>query len=418
MPEVLDAPAAAPAAAPNAAPAPAPESAPSSDIGGAPGSGIDGMMAALDRSVAAATKAAGKPKEAPVAAAPVAQAKPVEAAKPVVAKPADAPAAAEGTEPDWSKAPPKWHKIYEDHKGKTAKTIQSLESKIKSLETKPFEQPGDARKLEALEKQLEEIRGESTKYKSELVKRDYRESDDYKRNFVERATAIYTEAVNYVSQLQVTDGENSRPATKQDFDKLRLMPAAMRSRAAREMFGDDAHDVIQFTRDIDSLSRDADAAVRRHSEEYDKSRQDQDMASRKMQQEYDAHYESALEGIREHPEYGKWFKEDEGDPEASEVLKEGFANVNDITSKFASRAYAPEEEAAHAAVLRSQAAAFPRVVLEVTRLTNENAALKEELGKYRGTDPGNANRTGEAPAPKEPVGIAGAAALYDNMPRD
>jgi len=171
---------------------------------GAP-TGIDAMMAQLDAAAAsgktiesapAAKPDAAKPAEAtPAAKPPESSAKPAEAAKPVTpaaaVKPETKPdAKPQQPEPDWTKAPPKWYKIYEEHKTKTGETIKSLESKIKSLETKPFEQAGDAKKLEAYEKQLADLRNEANGYKTKLVQRDFTQSDEYKRNYVEPANRV------------------------------------------------------------------------------------------------------------------------------------------------------------------------------------------------------------------------------------
>ncbi len=141
------------------------------------GTGIAGLMDQLDRA-SAPPKPAAKPGDAPPAAKP--------GDKPPVTPPAATPPATppKDEEPDWTKAPPKWHKIYEGHKQKTAQQIQSLESKIKQLETKPFEQAGDAARLKAMEQQLEQLKGESTTAKQELARLDFRRSDEYKQRFV------------------------------------------------------------------------------------------------------------------------------------------------------------------------------------------------------------------------------------------
>lgn len=400
MPEEI-----APVAAPVAAAAPAPE--PS-------GGGIDGMMAQLD-----AAAASGKPA-AEVAPAP-SGAKP-EAAKPEV-KPAPATPAApvkptpEEGEPDWSKAPPKWHKIYEGHKAKTADQIRSLESKIKSLETKPFEQPGDAKKLQDLEKQLDSIRNESTTYKQELAALDYTKSDEYQAQYVQRANTVYGEAVDFVSQLRVNDGtENGRPATQGDFDQIRALPLAARRKAATEMFGEYANDVLTFTRSIDEIKRDANIAVKRHSENAEKVAAERETMTRKEREAYDTHYKSSLDGVLNHPEHGKWFTADESDPELSTSLKQGFELLENITTKLDT--LSPDEKAAYSAIFRARAAAMPSMIIRLNRVQSERDSFKAELEKIRGTDPG-AKPTGGAAPPntEQPRGISGAAAAFDMMPR-
>lgn len=375
------------------------------------------MMAALDRAADAGRNVeATPPKPAASAPAPT-PAKPTAPEAPVVAKKKEAEIATKPgeTEPDWSKAPQKWGSLYYKKEKEFRAKEQALESKIKSLETKPFEQAGDAKKLEALEKQLDELRGESTRYKSELVKRDYTQSDEYKRDFMDRADAIYTEGVQFATRLQVIEGETTRQATQADFDRIRTSPPDQRDEMAEDMFGRKGNAVVRYVERLEDLRRDAKVALDRHAADYDRSQTERDAMSKKEQQEYDAHYEDALEGIKEHPEFGKFFREDENDPEATEILRSGFSEMQEVLAK--AQSLPPEERAAFAAVYRSQAAAFPRAILEITRLEGKLAAVEAELVKYRGTDPGQGGSGGPTPPAGEVHGIQGAAAVFDQMLR-
>ena len=401
MPEEL-----APPPAPPSNPAPAP----------AAPAGIAGLMDQLDRA-AAATKAPpapapepGKtddPKPAPAAAAPKPEPKPADP-KP---EPKD-----EG-EPDWSKAPPKWHKIYEGHKAKTTETIKSLESKIKSLEAKPFEQAGDAAKLQAYEKQLEELRNESKTYKQKLAELDYTKSDEYQTQYVQRAQTLYAEAAQFVEQLKVTDGDVERNATKADFDYIRSLPLAARRKAATALFGEYAGDVIDYTKSIDRIKNDAQLALQKHAENFERTSIERETMTKKQRELYETHREQALNRIRENEAYGRFFKEDESDPEGSKLFTETLATIDEVSAKLDSLPI--EEQAAYGAAFRASAAATPRLLYELKKTTAERDSLREELAKIRGTDPGAGElKTGEKPAPPEPKGIAGAAAVFDQMPRN
>ena len=368
--------------------------------------GIDGLMAQLDAAVltpAAPVKSpeqkVGVPNDKANVISPTA--------------PAETPKA-DDADPDWSKAPPKWHKIYEGHKAKTSDTIRGLESKIKSLESKPFEQAGDAKKLAALEKQLEELRGESTSAKQELARLDFTKSDEYKRDFVDRANNVYREAVDFVSRLQVTteDG-NSRSASSSDFDYIRSLPMDARRKAANELFGENASDVLDFTKDIDRIRRDANIAVERHSQNHERVAAERSLTEKQQREAYDGHFKTSLDAIKANEKYGKWFSENADDPEASDLLRKGFEEVEKISATI--RTLPLEQQAAYGAVLRARAAATPRTILEITRLTAERDALKEELNKYRGTDPGAKGKTGaEAPKSDGPKGIMEMAAAFDS----
>jgi len=395
------------------------DSPPVSDIASG---GIAGMMEQLDRAVAMDS---GKPAtpttpsgDPPAPAAPAKPADPAAPAKPAAkvdpAPPAD-PAPKPGEEPDWSKAPQKWHKIYEDHKAKTTGTIRSLEEKVKALEGKRVESPGDAAKIAAYEKQIEEIRKESLTAKQRLAEVDYTKSDEYKEKFADRAQRIWTKAVQLVTQLKVTDAEgNQRPATASDFDAIRTAPEHLRAFKARELFGDDIdpNAVTKYVDAIDQVREEADIAVSRHAQAIEQTTAQKAAEARKGQESYQTQYQSALKSIQENPEYGQWFRADENNPEESKLLQDGFDEIEKVTTALADMP--PDAQAAYAAVFRARAAAMPRLLVAHNRVKAELEAVKIELSKLRGKDPGNIGKGGgEAPKAEGPQGIAAMAAMFD-----
>lgn len=378
------------------------------------------MMEQLDRAVA--MDSSPKPVEtAPTEEASTATpiqgtAKPADAAKPSEAASA-APAApvpkAETGEPDWTKAPPKWHKIYEDHKSKTSGTIKSLEAKLKALESKPFESPGDTAKIAAYEKQIEDARGEAKTYQQRLAEVDFTKSPEYKSNFIDRANRIYQKAVSLVGQFRITDSEgNQRAAIQSDFDELRNLPEHRRDSRARELFGDDYRAITKYTDAIDQVREDADIAVAKHAENQQQTAAQQLAESRKGKEAYETQYQSALKAIQDNPDYGQWFRADDADPEASKLLQDGFDEIAKVTELLPTMP--PDEQAAYAAVYRARAAAMPRMMVAYKRVAAELAAVKEELGKVRGTDPGKiAKGTSTPPTSDAKQSISGMAAMFD-----
>jgi len=392
------------------------DSPPVSDLAGG---GIAGMMEQLDRAVAMDT---GKPAApaAPAPADPPAPAKPAEPpapAKPAAkADPAPAePAPKPGEEPDWSKAPQKWHKIYEDHKAKTTGTIRSLEEKVKALEGKRVEAPGDAAKIAAYEKQIEDIRKEALTTKQRLAEVDYTKSDEYREKFTDRAQRIWTKAVQLVKQLKVTDSEgNQRPATQDDFESIRTAPEHLRSFKAKELFGEDIdpNAITKYADAIDQVREEADLAVARHAQTIEQTTTQRAAEARKGQESYQTQYQSALKAIQDNPDYGTWFKPDENDPEASKLLQDGFDEIEKVTAAL--NEMPTDAQAAYAAVFRARAAAMPRLLVAHNRVKAELEAVKTELAKLRGKDPGNIGKGGgEAPSPSGPQGIAEMAAAFD-----
>ena len=384
--------------------------------------GMAGMLAQLDRAVAIDS---GKPlpPEAPSKESPAIPPKPEAPAVPSApAKPAtkaDAPPAEAvlktGEEPDWSKAPQKWHKIYEDHKAKTTGTIRSLEEKVRALESKRVEAPGDAAKIEAYEKQIEEIRKEALTTKQRLAEVDFTKSDEYKEKFTDRAERIWTKAVQLVKQLKVTDAEgNQRPAVAADFDAIRTAPEQLRSFKAKELFGDDIdpNAITKYADAIDQVREEADLAVARHSKTIEQTTIQKAAEARKGQESYQTQYQSALKAIQDNPEYGTWFKPDENDPEATKLLQDGFDEIEKVTAELPNLPV--DAQAAYAAVFRARAAAMPRLLVAHNRIKAEFETVKAELAKLRGKDPGNIGKgSGEPPTPDGPKGIVEMASVFD-----
>jgi len=286
---------------------------------------------------------------------------------------------------------------------------------VKALEGKRVEAPGDAAKIAAYEKQIEEIRKESLTAKQRLAEVDYTKSEEYKEKFVDRAQRIWTKAVQLVTQLKVTDAEgNQRPATAADFDAIRTAPEQLRAFKARELFGEDIdpNAITKYVDAIDQVREEADIAVARHAQSIEQTTAQKAAEARKGQESYTQQYQSALKAIQENPEYGTWFKPDENDPEASKLLQDGFDEIEKVTAAL--HEMPPDAQAAYAAVFRARAAAMPRLLVAHNRVKAELEAVKEELKKYRGKDPGNIGKGGgEAPKGDGPKGIAEMASAFD-----
>jgi len=370
-----------------------PESAPSSN---AP-VGIDALMAQLDEAELSG-KTIGETPEKPASAKPEAKAEPAKVEAKVEPK--------EEGEPDWTKAPPKWHKIYEGHKAKTAETIKGLEAKLKALESKPVEQAGDAKKMEILEKQIAELQGETKTYKQRLAETDFTHTPEHAA-FKDRANRIWSKATSFVSQLTVTNADGTtRPATREDFDYIRALPQSKRRAAAIEAFGDNHYDVVGYANAIDDIREENDLAAKAYAETHEKTQVQREMSAKQSQQQFDTHYKQSLEAIQKNEQWGKWFSPNESDPEATKLLTDGFAEIERVMSQMDSMT--PDQAAAHAAVFRAKSAAMPRVLLEVNRLTKKLSDVEGELAKYRKSDPGSKPSGGNAaPAANKPKGIDG-----------
>jgi len=388
--------------------------------------GIDALMAQLD-----AAEAAAPPEEIPAApkAEPEAAAKP--AAKPTrtepndplkpAVKPAPAKADDEMSVEDMEKflkahSNKKPWKIYESLKTTTAQKVADLESKLATLEKKPVESPGDAAKMAALEKQIEALTGETKTYKQKLAQADFHHTDAYK-NFENKATRLFQQGATAISALQITNPDGTtRPATAQDLDRLRRMDPIDREDKLEELFGPKARIVARFTDALDAVRAEANDAEEDYAKTHEQTNVQRELESKGQRAKFDNAYKVSLENLQKNEVYGKWFKPDAADPEASKLLTDGFAEIEKaiVQSEQAS----PEDSAAYAAVFRARAAAMPRMLLEVNRLTAKTKALEAELAQFRATDPGTKGATagGGATGENRPRGIDGAAMAFDSDP--
>lgn len=390
-------------------------------------SGVDALMAQLDAADAAsshtpeATPAAeAPPEEVTPPAKPAKNTEVNDPLKPVTPKPATKPAEEMSVE-DMEKflkthANKKPWKIYESLKTTTAAKVADLESKLKVLESKPVEAPGDAAKMAALEKQIEALSGETKTYKQKLAQADFQHTDAYK-NFENKATRLFQQGATAIAALQITNPDGTtRPATAQDLDRLRRMDPVDREDKLEELFGPKARIVARFTDALDAVRFEVSEAQEEYAKTHEQTNLQRELESKGQRAKFDNAYKVSLDRLQKNESYGKWFSPDPADPEASKLLADGFSEIEKVIASEGGMS--PEDAAAHAAVFRARAAAAPRLLLEVNRMLAKNKALEEELSKFRQTDPGAKGATagGGGTAENKARGIEGAALAFDSDP--
>ncbi len=388
--------------------------------------GIDAMMAQLD---AADVQAAvvevpavvpdkpTEPKE-PVVPEPEPEPQPeLEPAKPA-AKPADAEMSVEDMEKFLKAHPNKkpW-KIYESLKTTTAGKVADLESKLKAIEGKAVASPGDAEKVAALEKRIEVLTGETSTYKQRLAAADFRHTPQFAA-LRERGGRLLSKGHQLISGMKVVDADGTeRAATKEDCDFLRAVPASRRGEVAKAMLGDfNAFQIASLASQIDDVREESDIGADEFARNDESNRAQQEQTSKSERAKFDGAVKAGMDRIKSDPKRGKWFTPDAADPEAAKMLNDGYEAVERLIN--GSNHLPAETVAETAAVLRAQAAAFPRVLLEVNRLQAKTAALEAELVKFRGTDPGAKGATaggGPVATPKR-GGIDEQALAFDSDP--
>lgn len=389
------------------------------------GGGIDSMMAQLDAAEASGGDVAPDPAPAPAPAEP--KPDPTDP-EPPEAAPAPEPAP---VKPDVAKdemsdedkekflklhSNKKPWKIYESLKTTTAGKVAELEAKLKTIEGKSIESPGDAAKVAALEKQIEALTGETTNYKQKLAETEFTHTPQY-QNIRQRGSQLVAKASTLVEGMKFTTRDGTvRQASKADFDYIRAVPAAERADVAAAHFGDlNAYRVLNLAEQIDDIIQESNIAAEEFAKTHEQSAAQREQAQKAHVAKYGATVKAEMDNLRKDPKNGRWFSPDEKDPEIAKVLNESFAKVDEIINGSANATL--EQAAANSALLRSQAAAFPRVVMENGRLDAKVKALEAELAKIRGTDPGarGAAAPAAAAAPRR-GGIEEASAAFDSDP--
>lgn len=401
-------------------------------------SAIEEASAAASLETPAATATAPQPTPAPAAPAPAEAPKPAatptptpEPAKPATApetpssratakiekilgnkppaKPAEAPKeeSLEELEKKINPNTAQW-RAHDAYKKKAEATYQAkitdLETRIKAAESKPSTPANDG-KLAILEKQLEELSGESKTYKQRLTERDYRESDDYKEKFVKPWNRAYGEAYQFVEGLQALDedGNPARQATKADFDKVKIAPLQQRRAVAKALFGEDsAGDVVEYAKELDRIGKASDEAIAGHAQNFEKIQLERSQAAESeskqfaqirdgeradLESKFPAHF--SVEHYKDQPELQK-------------ALADGYEEYDSMLSAYKGKS--PEDRAADEVTARAYYAAFPLLAKQNEALTAQVESLTKELLAFRGSDPGNPKPGAVTVPAKEEVG--------------
>lgn len=395
MPETAAPPTPAPAPAPAPTPAPTPTPA-----GEAP-AGIAAAMKDLEQ--AFAPKPAPKPDAKPAGDKP-------EGIKPAAEKPAPVEPKPEDM---WEKAPGKLKGEHFKMRRQFEDQIADFKRKLEQADSAPKGKPS-ADDLKLIEKYKQDLKDLNQK----LAARDFRESQEFKKQFTDRINADYRDAIEEVKSLRIYTGEEldgtktSRSATKDDFDRLFSLPTGDQD-AAIMAFGPSAHRVAGILHSLTSIVRASERAVHEHAQNSEVTAQEKQAQSEQEAQQYEKFYNTSVDELKKH--WPQYFAPDDQDPEGSTALEGGYKYIDQALEKVKTGGLSVEDRAAYNAVIRARAAGFTRAILDNNRLKAERDSLKEELKKFRKSDPGEAPDTGAADKPSGdeiPSGIAQAVQLF------
>lgn len=269
---------------------------------------------------------------------------------------------------------------YETHKSSTAKQLSEAQAKMAELEKRPFLTKEQQSRYDALEKRAKEL-------EANLYAQDYSQSPEYADKYQKRWQAKYAEAKNEVSSLKIPlptqEGEEPkfRQATQADFERVRsIQSRAARLDAAEQLFGNRAHLVMEYCKDLDDIERAANEEISSKRANYES-----DMRSRMENQ---GKFQSEMLASAKHAEqqfgekWPKWFGKSD-DPEEQKAWEEGLAFVDDEPKDET-----PQQRGFRLATFRLFAASHQRNVFRINKLEKALSDAQETIKKLQGSDPG------------------------------
>lgn len=319
-------------------------------------------------------------------------------------KPADKPAAKTGTP-----AAPPGDGEKKDRGAPLREELANIKAKYAELEkTHANAQREQQEKIRAFEKQ-ETLTADHKKQleraknlEAELYARDYTESPEYKNKYQSRWDKVSANAFRDVRLLTIKttvpteDGgteEKSRAATPQDLQ--RVLNAASRIEAedlADELFGKRAGTVMKYRDDLEAIREEANTEVDNRRKTFDSDRQKAIENWNNQQKQALAIRDEQTRMLQE--QYPEWFGDGWETEDEKKALKEGLELVDRQIED-------PVELQRTLATLRLAAAAFKPAKKLIDRLRAENTQLKDDLGKYRKSDPGSGGAGGAMETPDD-----------------
>lgn len=319
---------------------------------------------------ASAKPPAAKPPEKPAAPEPKADDKPVDdkAAEPV-SELAEINEATKQfkTAHDLRKD---WHRL--------KKTVAEKEAQLAEFKARVEKSPINNAVVEenkAMRKRLDDL-------EAEIRYQDYTKSDEYKKNFEQPYQDAYEYALEQVTELFVTtaDGQ-TRPATANDFQRILQADKTEVRALARQMFGDDADDVLDERKKLIDINLKANREAKRYREQAAERERQKALKQVEERERMEGLWNRALESIQE--KYPEYFKHRDGDEEYNKELDAGYATVD----KAHAADLPLEEKVARLAALRHRAAAFRPLVLERNRLKARVEELEGVVAEYEKSAP-------------------------------
>lgn len=261
---------------------------------------------------------------------------------------------------------------------KLHKEHDALKSEVVTLRTRSQAKPD-----EAVLNETKELRKRLDEAEQELRYLDYTKSSEFRDKYTKPYENALNDAVEEVKELHVLDenGNPLRPATEGDLRKILTADKSEVRSLAKQLFGEDAQDVLAIRRKLDDLNRNANREAREYREKAAEREKQRALKAAEEREGMERLWKGKVSEVAE--KYKQFFGKIEGDDEYNATLEDGYKRID--------AAHDPnipmEEKVTRLAVQRHKAAAFGAQVLLNKRLQGRVKELEEALKEYEKSVP-------------------------------
>jgi hypothetical protein len=253
-------------------------------------------------------------------------------------------------------------------------------------------QSGDTTALMA---SIQELKKKNEQLTGEISARDFSKSPDFQTKYEKPFNDAANHGKKIIESLQVTDGEgNARAADwKKDFAPIFSLPRPAARARAKEMFGEDAGDVMAQYDKLHELQESKEQALTEWQTGATERDQKQRAETLVRQQNISQAFELVTKNFMESdPE----FQEKPDDAERTELWKKSQAIVD--KAYMERDKFAPHELILLDAAIRLRAINEPVLRAKLVKLTEERDELLARLGEKETSASGSTRKKAAAPA--------------------
>jgi hypothetical protein len=294
-------------------------------------------------------------------------------------------------------------KAYEGSQKKIREELQpkvtKLETRIKELESaKPEENGALTEKYKSLEKHNQEL-------EAHIKFVDYKKSAEYKQKYWQPLVDAWERARGDMAEIPATMGDGTtRPANDNDMMTLMALPLGERQIKANEMFGDLSNYMMTHAKEILSLSKAEERALKDAEKNAQAVSEERTVKAREAHQTRIKLWDTTNKEIVD--KYPAWFAPREGDAEGNKLLAAGQAltavlfhpdELNDaekaLLPKFARDDLAVKGQLSQQSVVRihalinHKASNHDRIARDMKTLRAQLEAAEKKLGEYEESEP-------------------------------